>query len=545
VVVVFFRYPLFGLLALSPEEGTRMDLPRVTVLRGANVWARCPMLEVELDAGAADAARVGEAIARLRPWLADLERPDDPALALATALQRLTIALQRLAGCPVSAGAVRPAPRPGFFLVAVEFEEEALGLACLEAARRLCLAALHGEPDVETELAPLRELAHEVRLGPSTAAIVAAARRRNIPARRLNDGNLVQLGHGSRQRRVWTAETDHTGAIAETVAQDKDLTRELLRGVGVPTPDGRPVRDADDAWQAAQEIGPPVVVKPRYGNHGRGVTTNLTTQGQVRAAYDAAGAVGEVVVERYVAGDDYRLLVVGGRLIAAALREPPRVVGDGRSTLAELVAALNRDPRRSDGHATALSIVKLDTIALAVLAEQGLTPDAAPAEGRRVLIRRNANLSSGGTATDVTDRVHPRTAASAAAAARAVGLDIAGVDVVAEGVDRPLEESGGAVVEVNAGPGLRMHLDPSAGNPRPVGEAIVRLLFPEGDGRIPLAAVAGGAKAVRLLGHLLAGAGHVVGTACSEGLHVGGRQVDARDCSTARGARRPCCSTRA
>jgi cyanophycin synthetase len=519
-----------------------MNWPEIRVLRGANVWAPCRMLEVEVDLGGAaeDAGLVERALARLRAWLPDLEAPAPGEDAWAIALQRLAVVLQRRAGSPVSAGVVRPGSRPGTFRVAAEFEEEALGLAALGTARRLCLAALQGgEPDVVAELAALRDLAHEVRLGPSTAAIVAAARQQGIPALRLNDGNLVQLGYGARQRRIWTAETDRTGAVGEAIAQDKDLTRELLRGVGVPTPYGRPVRDLEDAWEAVGEVGPPVVVKPRHGNHGRGVSTNLTTREQVAEAFAAARQHGEVVVERYVPGRDFRLLVVGDRLAAAALREPPLVIGDGRSTVAELVTELNRDPRRSDGHSTSLSLIKLDAVALAVLAEQGVAPDSVPAEGRRVLIRRNANLSSGGTATDVTDEVHARTAAAAVAAARAVGLDIAGVDVVAPRIDRPLQESGGAVVEINAGPGLRMHLDPSAGKPRPVGEAIVRLLFPEGSsGRIPLAAVTGGGAiaTARLLARMLAGADHVVGVACRDGVHVGGRQI-ACDGSGAQGAR--------
>ncbi len=522
-----------------------MNWPEARVLRGANVWASCPILEVELELdGTAEAGLVEGAIGRLRTALPELkgaDAGDGPGLKLARVFGQLTLALQRLAGSPVTVAVVQPVQpvRPGVFCVAVEFEEEALAVACLEAARRLCQAALQRhEPDVGAELASLRELSHEVRLGPSTAAIVAAAKRRAVPVFRLKY-SLIQLGHGAHQRRVWTAETDRTGAIAEAIAQDKDLTRALLQGVGVPVPEGRPVRDPDGAWAAAEEIGPPVVVKPRYGNHGRGVTTNLSTREQVARAFAAAREHDdEIIVERFVPGSDYRLLVVGEQLVAAALREPPQVIGDGRSTVAELVAVLNRDPRRSDGHATALSLIKLDAIALTVLAEQGLAPASVPAEGQRVLIRRNANLSSGGTATDVTDLVHPRTAASAVAAAQAVGLDIAGVDVVAPAIDQPLQESGGAVVEVNAGPGLRMHLEPSAGASRPVGEAIVRMLFPRGaSGRVPLAGVTGYGKTARLLAHLLAGAGHLVGLACADGLFVGGRRIDSRDCRGPQGAR--------
>jgi cyanophycin synthetase len=247
------------------------------------------------------------------------------------------------------------------------------------------------------------------------------------------------------------------------------------------------------------------------------------------------------MVERFVAGADYRLLVVGDRLVAAARRESAQVVGDGRSTIAELVALVNRDPRRSDGHGTVLSIIRLDAIALAVLAEQGCTPESIPPAGQRVLIRRNANLSTGGTATDVTDLVHSSVAARAVDAARAVGLDIAGIDVLATDISRPLEEQRGAVVEVNAGPGLRMHLEPSAGNPRPVGEAIVDQLFPEGQtGRVPIVAVTGAlgrTTTTRLLAHLLARPREVVGMACTDGLYIGGRRIDSRAATGPGGAR--------
>jgi cyanophycin synthetase len=488
-----------------------MEFQHIWVLRGANVWARCPVLEVELnltECAAVSEAQLAAYTARLRNALPSLSQhpaaSDLPAL-----LRDVTLELQRLAGSPVAFGLVRPPGRDPFFRVVIEFEEEELGRACLESARQLSLAALRDQPfDIAAELARLRDVANDVRLGPSTAAIVRAALQRGIPVRRLNSGSLVQLGHGCRQRRICTAETDATSAIAETIAQDKQLTRFLLNAVGVPVPEGRPVADADDAWKAAEEIGVPVVVKPQYGNHGRGVATNLTTREQVLHAYAAAREEGSsILVESYIPGDDYRLLVIGGRLIAAALREPAHVLGDGRATITQLVAEVNRDPRRSDGHATVLSFIKLDAVALAVLSEQGYTPDSIPPSGRRVLIRRNGNLSTGGTATDVTDRVNPETAARALDAARAIGLDIAGVDVVAVDIGKPLEEQRGAVVEVNAGPGLRMHLEPSAGTPRPVAEAIVAMLFAEGQsGRIPLVAVTGvngKTTTARLIAHLL------------------------------------------
>jgi cyanophycin synthetase len=432
-----------------------MEFYRTWALRGPNRWARCTALEVEVELGELRGMATDRIPAfgdRLRAWLPSLDRDGESGFLgqvrrgvhLAHVLQHVALELQRLAGSDVYFGLVREAIRDGLSCVVVEYEEEALGRAALEAARGLTEAAAHDRPfDGAAEVARLRDLGHEVRLGPSTGAIVRAARCRNIPARRLNEGSFVVLGQGARQRRAWTAETDGASAVAQEVAQDKQLTRTLLRAVGVAVPDGRPVADAEDAWNAAEEVGLPVVAKPQYGNQGRGVATNLGTREQVERAYAAAREQSSyVLVERFVPGADHRLLVVGERMAAAALREPAMVVGDGRSTVAELVAEINRDPRRSDGHATALSFIKMDVIGLAVLAEQGCTPESVPPAGARVLIRRNANLSTGGTATDVTDRVHPEVAARAVEAAQAVGLDIAGVDVVAEDIGRPLEEQG-------------------------------------------------------------------------------------------------------
>ena len=342
--------------------------------------------------------------------------------------------------------------------------------------------------------------------------------------------------------RICAAETDRTSAISESIAQDKHLTRTLLKSAGVPVPEGRPVADVEDAWRAAQELGGPVVVKPLDGNHGRGVATNLTTREQITAAYEVAITEGsKVLVERYICGDDYRLLVVGNQLVAAAWREPAHVIGDGQSTIRQLVDEVNRDPRRSDGHGSVLSFIKIDPTAMAVLTEQGCTPDSVPPAGTKVLIRRNANLSSGGTATDVTELVHPEVARRAVDAARMVGLDIAGIDVIAKDISRPLREQGGAVIEINAGPGLRMHLSPSKGTPRPVGRAIVDMMFPEHTyGRIPIVAVTGvngKTTTTRLLAHIVASTGKKVGMACTDGVYFAGERIDEGDCSGPQSAR--------
>ncbi len=547
-----------------------MEFRKIWVLRGSNYWSTFPALEVEvvlrdLETQATNtlpgfAERLGSLLSA--SGAQGGERGEGEAFwerlelgtSLAHVLQHLTLLLQVQAKSEVAFGLAKPVDPPTFYRVVVEFEEEALARASLETARDLCLAALHDKTfAAESAIRTLCELAQDVRLGPSTRSIVQAARKRNIPTRRLNEGSLVQLGQGVVQRRILAAETDRTGAIAEAVAQDKELTRRLLKTVGVPVPDGRPVVDAEDAWAAAADVGVPVVVKPQFGNHGRGVTTNLHTREEVVQAYEAARAEGPpVMVETFVPGSDHRLLVVGDRLIAAARRESAQVVGDGLASVRLLIEEVNKDPRRSDGHSTVLSTIRLDAVALATLAGQGYDPDSVPPRGARVLIRRNGNLSTGGTATDVTDEVHPDVAARAVDAARAVGLDIAGVDVMAEDISRPLEEQRGAVVEVNAGPGLRMHLQPSVGKHRAVGEAVVEMLYPAGNtGRIPVAAVTGvngKTTTTRLLAHILCGTGKVVGMTCTDGAYIfarpdpdrpalrKGRCIDARDCSGPRSA---------
>ena len=316
----------------------------------------------------------------------------------------------------------------------------------------------------------------------------------------------------------------------------------VLKAYGVPVPRGRPVDSAEDAWAAAQDIGLPVVVKPRDGNQGKGVVDNIRTREEVMQANNSALEYrDDIMVESFLPGSDYRLLVVGDRMVAAARREPPLVVGDGKSSVRQLVDKVNSDPRRGDGHATSLTKIRFDDIALARLKEQGFDADSVPTKGARVVLRNNANLSTGGTATDVTDDVHPEVAARAVMAAQMVGLDVCGVDVVCESVLKPLEEQNGGIVEVNAAPGLRMHLQPSFGKGRDVGSAIMDTMFSNGnDGRIPLIAVTGTngkTTTVRLCAHLLRTSGLRTGMTNTDGVFVNGLQLDTGDCSGPRSAR--------
>lgn len=534
-----------------------MEIRNTRALRGPNIWSRSTSLELTIDLGERKfpVREIPGFENRLREWLPSLyaatcqtcagtDKVDAlGASTLAHIFERVVFTLENLAGSTVSFSKTIPAGAPGLYKVVVEYREEEVGRAAAETASRLIAAAIYDRPfDSIDEICRLRSLDQQIRLGPSTGSIVRAAHARGIPTRRLNEGSLVQFGWGSRQHRILAAETDRTSAIGESIAQDKELTKSLLRSVGVPVPRGRPVKDADEAWAAACEIGTPVVVKPQYGNQGRGVAVNLTTREQVTLAFAAASQEGSsILVERFAPGFDHRLLVVGERVVAAARREPPLVVGDGVQTIQQLVDHANADPRRGEDHATSLSKLRLDAIGLAVLAEQGCMPGTVPLAGQTVVLRRNANLSTGGAASDVTGRVHPEVAARAIDAARIVGLDIAGVDVVCLDVATPLEEQDGVIVEVNAAPGLRMHLEPSSGEPRPVGEAIVATMFPEGDnGRVPIAAVTGTngkTTTVRLIAHMLRCAGKRVGMTCTDGIFINGRRIDDGDCSGPKSAK--------
>ena len=526
-----------------------MEVSRIRALRGPNLWSKNTAIEAIVSCADAECSidNLPDFEARLRARLPQtgLLRPEghQGAVSIAHVLQIVALTMQAHAGCPVTFGRTASTIEPGVFQVVVEYSEEEVGLLAMELAQVLVRAALDDTPfDLADALKRLRELDEDVRLGPSTGSIVNAATARNIPYRRLTQGSMVQFGWGSKQRRIQAAETDLTSAISESIAQDKDLTKMLLDSAGVPVPMGRSVTTAEEAWAAAEELGGPVVVKPRDGSQGRGVAVNIETRERVIQAFEVAEEISsEVIVERYIPGHDFRLLVVGGALVAASRRDPPQVTGDGVQTIRQLVDQVNSDPLRGDGHATSLTKIRFDDIALATLKKQGFEADSVPPSGTLIFLRNNANLSTGGSATDVTDEVHPEMAARAVSAARMIGLDICGVDVVAESVLYPLEEQNGGVVEVNAAPGLRMHLNPSFGKGRAVGEAIIANMYADGDdGRIPVVAVAGTngkTTTVRLTAHILGVAGNRVGMTNSDGVYVDNLRIDTGDCSGPRSAR--------
>jgi cyanophycin synthetase len=532
-----------------------MQIRKVLPLVGPNIWANYPVLEAWVDLGPLDAHPSNTLPGfndRLMAWLPSMiehrcsegvrggffMRLGDGTW-MGHVLEHVTLELQTLTHLPVGYGRTRETSERGVYRVVVECLEHGFGEACLRSGRELILAAIEDRPfDLASELRRLREVADRRCLGPSTQAIVSAAKARLIPAVRVSQGNLVQLGYGKAQHRIWAAETAKTCALAESIAQDKELTRQLLSGVGVPMPCGRAAESREDAWAAAQELGLPVVVKPQDANHGRGVSIRLDEQEAVENAFDIASREGTgVVVERFISGTPYRVLVVGGEAVAASGGGAEQVIADGTSTVEELVAQANLDPQRGEESEAPLTPLVLDEISLELLRRQGLHRSSVPAANRTVIIHHNGDLT-----VDETEHMHPDIAASCVVAAQTVGLDVAGIDLIAEDIGRPLEEQDGAIIEVNASPGLVMHLKPLSGKPRPVGEAIVNHLYPAGeDGRVPLVAVSGtnGKTAVaRLVAAMLSASSRTTGLAASDGLRVGKRLLASGDRTDAASARR-------
>ena len=526
-------------------------------LRGPNIWTYRPVFEAWIDIGEFEdfpsntLPGFNERLAAFLPSLIEhrcslderggfLRRMADGTW-IGHVLEHVALELMTLAGLPGGFGRTRETTTRGVYKLAIRNWQDDITRIALEQGIALIMAAVEDRPfDVADVVDTLRRKVDRKYLGPSTAAIVGAADDRDIPAiRLLDDGNLVQLGYGAAMRRIWTAETDQTSAIAETISRDKDLTKELVSSVGVPVPEGREVDSAEDACDAAEDIGYPVVVKPTDGNHGRGVFIDLTSREEVAKAYAIAVEEGSgVLVERSIQGIEHRLLVVGSKLVAANRSDLITVTGDGKSTVQQLVdSQVNTDPRRGTTELHPLSFIRIDTAAGIELQRQGLTADSVPETGRVVLIQRNANH-----AFDCTDDVHPETAEVAALAARVVGLDIAGIDLVCEDISKPLAEQGGAIVEVNAGPSLLMHIKPGIGKPRPVGKAIVDNLFANNQsGRVPLIGITGthGKTAVaKLVTHLLYISGRHTGLACSDGIFLGRRQVQKSNAANWEGGRR-------
>jgi cyanophycin synthetase len=531
-----------------------------SVFVGPSLYAHFPVIRLELDLGELEqwpTSKLGDGyidglIAAL-PGLAEhgcsYREPgglirrmrEGEGTWLGHVLEHVAIELQNVAGEDVTFGKTRSIDgRPGVYSVVYEYTQREEGIEAGELALRLLTSLL---PDAlrDREIAPdgwdwpnardqFIRYAQRRALGPSTMSLVKAAEQRNIPWLRLNDQSLVQFGHGKYQQRIQATVTGRTSHIAVELASDKEETNKILVALGLPAPRQELVQSADAAWRAARKLGLPVVTKPYNGNHGRGISIRLMTEEEVRAGFEAAREISRsVIVETFLLGDDHRLLVINGELIAATRRTPGHVVGDGKQTIAQLVEVVNQDPRRGVGHEKVLTQIQLDREAAMMMERKGYTADSVPQADEVVYLRSTANLSTGGTATDVTDIIHPDNRDMAVRAIRAIGLDVGGVDFLSPNIAESYKTIGGGICEVNAAPGFRMHVAPSEGTPRDPAGPVIDMLFPAGTpSQVPIAAVTGTngkTTTARMLAHITKMAGYTPGLTTTDGVYIDGQRT--------------------
>ncbi|AVO36687.1 cyanophycin synthetase [Pukyongiella litopenaei] len=538
-----------------------MKIVSTNVFVGPNVWARFPVIRHVVDLGPLEtwpSAKIGEpfidgllsALPGLREHGCSYREPggfvrrlrEDDGTWLGHVMEHVAIEIQDVAGSDVTFGRTRGTGEPGQYNLVYEYRQRDVGLAAGKLALRLLMHLLPAElqAQVDHEIDPGFDWEDELRsfvlraqkkeFGPSTGSLVKAADDRDIPWIRLNDYSLVQFGHGKFQKRIQATITSETKHIAVEISCDKEDTHNLLNDLGLPVPQQRMVYSAREAVRAAQRIGHPVVVKPLDANHGRGVSINLNSDDEVEAGFAEAKQHSKsraILVESFITGFDHRMLVVDNKLVAVAKRVPGHVVGDGLSTIAALIDQVNEDPRRGIGHEKVLTKLELDNQAQRLMADAGVTEDTVLPEGEVFYLRSTANLSTGGTAIDMTDVVHPDNRDMAERAIMAVGLDVGGVDFLIDDITKSYKDIGGAIVEVNAAPGFRMHVAPSEGEPRDVAGAVIDMLFPVGsETRIPIAAITGTngkTTTSRMLAHIMKASGKTVGMTSTDGVYVDGK----------------------
>ncbi|NCR07741.1 MAG: cyanophycin synthetase [Microcystis aeruginosa LG13-11] len=456
-------------------------------------------------------------------------------------IEHIALELQELAGTPVGFGRTRATSTPGVYNVVFEYVDEQAGRYAGRAAVRLCQSLVdtgtYSKEELAQDLADLRDLCNNAALGPSTETIVKEAQARNIPWLLLSARSMVQLGYGVHQKRIQATLSSFSGILAVELACDKEGTKTILKDGGIPVPRGTVIQYLDELPAAIEEVGGfPIVIKPLDGNHGRGISIDVKNQQEAEEAYDLASAASKtrsVIVERYYKGSDHRILVINGKVAAVAERIPAHVVGDGRSTVEELIEITNQDPNRGDGHANVLTKITIDKTALNVLGKQGYELTSILPQGAIAYLRATANLSTGGIAVDRTDEIHPENVWIAQRVAKLIGLDIAGIDVVTEDIRKPLKEVDGVIVEVNAAPGFRMHVAPSRGLPRNIAAPVIDMLFPPGTpSRVPILAITGTngkTTTSRLISHICRQTGKVVGFTTTDGVYIDDYLVEKGD----------------
>jgi len=452
-------------------------------------------------------------------------------------IEHIALEIQNLAGMEVGFGRTRGYGEKGVYNVVFDYEEEAVGRFAAKAAFDICNALIEDKPyDLLSDIQRMREIREAVRLGPSTGSIIHEAEIRGIPWIRLNQHSLCQLGYGENQKRIRATITSETSSIGVELAGNKEETKFLLEQSEVPVPKGQIIRNESSLDEACQRVGFPLVVKPIDGNHGRGITVNITSLEEATVAFHAAKRVSNsVIIERFITGVDYRLLVINHRFVAAALRTPAHVIGDGKSSIQELIDGVNADPRRGYGHEKILTQITINDLTLGLIKAKGYELSSVLAQHEVLILKDTANLSTGGTAEDVTDFVHPANIAMAERISRIINLDICGIDIMTSDISQPLKETGGAVLEVNAGPGFRMHLAPAKGLPRNVAAPVIEKLFPKGNnGKIPIVAVTGTngkTTTTRLIAHMMKMQGFRVGYTTTDGVYIQNRLLLQGDCT--------------
>ncbi len=533
-----------------------MKILEIKILRGPNYWSvrRTKLIQMKLDLEEMEERPTNhihgfrERLEKMFPTMIEhrcsvgtrggfFQRVDEGTW-MGHVIEHIALELQTLAGMDVGFGRTRTAnEKEGVYYVCFTYMEEDAGVYAAKASVRIAQSLINDTSyDLNEDIQKLREIREDTRLGPSTGCIVEEAAKRNIPYIRLNKQSLVQLGYGVHQKRIRATIASTTSNIAVDIACDKEETKMLLEAAEIPVPRGTVIRTEEGLKDAVEKFGYPLVIKPIDGNHGKGNTTNITTWEQATKALEAAKQYGRsVIVEKFITGFDFRCLVINNKFICAALRTPASVVGDGTHNLQWLIDETNKDPRRGYGHEKVLTQITIDQFTQKMLDDAKITLEYVPKKGERVLLKPTANLSTGGTSTDVTDEVHPANVFMFERIAKIIGLDICGIDVMATDLRTPVVENGGAILEVNAAPGFRMHIEPAEGLPRNVAEPVIDMLFPKGsEGRIPIIAVTGTngkTTTTRLTAHIAKTARKKVGYTTSDGVYIQNQLMMKGDCT--------------